>query len=350
MGKLASKENFNDSLNGKQVDIYHLKNQEMEVSITNYGARVVNLLVPDKNRKLVDVVVGFDSFKGFYNSTAPYFGATIGRYANRIANGKFALDGVEYLLPVNNGPNNLHGGPMGFHQVVWDVKPLNNNSLQLEYLSRDGEMGFPGNLSAKVVFTLSTDSELKIDYEATTDKKTICNLTNHTFFNLNGVGTINDHLLAINADTYTPIDATSIPLGVIKPVEGTPFDFKKPTAIGKKIQVNNEQLKNGNGYDHNYIINGESGTIKLAAEVTADKSGITMLVYTTEPGVQFYGGNFMQGEHVLKGGVKDEFRTAFCLETQHFPDSPNQPLFPSTELAPGKLYKSTTIYKFKKKV
>lgn len=344
---LAPASNFNDTLNGKQVSIYYVKNKDIEAAITNYGARVVNLLVPDKKGKMTDISIGFDSFKGFYHSTEPYFGAIIGRYGNRIARGKFTLDGVEYILPLNNGPNTLHGGLGGFHNQVWDATQLSDSSLQLNYQSKDGEMGFPGNLNVKVIYTLTSNREMKIDYQATTDKKTACNLTNHTFFNLNGGGTINDHKLMINAVKYTPVDSTLIPLGKNELVKGTPFDFSQPTAIGARVNDTNTQLKYGRGYDHNFVIGGTEKNIRLAAEVSGDKSGIIMQIFSSEPGLQFYGGNFMQGKNDLKRGSKDNFRTAFCLEPQHFPDSPNQPAFPSTILEPGKVYETVSIYRFR---
>jgi aldose 1-epimerase len=347
MNSLVPRENFADTLNGKKISIYYLKNKNIEAAITNYGGRVVNLLIPDKDGKMVDVAIGFDNFKGFYNSKEPYFGATIGRYGNRIAKGKFKIDGVEYTLPLNNGVNTLHGGAGGFHNVVWDATQLSDSSLQLNYLSKDGEMGFPGNLTVKVIYTLTAGREMKIEYEATTDKKTVCNLTNHTFFNLNGGGTINNHLLMINADKYTPVDSTLIPLGKNESVEGTPFDFIKATAIGARVNDTNIQLGYGKGYDHNFVVNGEAGNLLMAAEATGDMSGIVMQIFSTEPGLQFYGGNFMQSKNELKGRSKDDFRTAFCLEPQHFPNSPNQPNFPSTILEPGKIYKTVTVYLFK---
>ncbi len=343
--KLVDQDAFSDTLNGKMVSIFYLRNDGIEASVTNYGGRVVNLLVPDANGKMVDVSIGSANFKDLYN-TNNNFGATIGRYGNRIANGKFKLDGVEYTLPQNNGKNTLHGGPGGFHNVVWDPKQLSDSTLELTYLSKDGEMGFPGNLNVKVTYTLTSDKELKIDYEATTDKTTVCNLTNHTYFNLNGSGTINNHILQINADEYTPIDSTFIPLGKNEPVKGTPFDFTTPTAIGARIDEKNTQLEYGKGYDHNFVIRGTG--YRKAAELRGDKSGIIMEVFTVEPGLQIYGGNFMDSSRPLKYGMKDDFRTAICLETQHYPDSPNQPSFPSTTLKPGEVYKTVTTYKFGK--
>jgi aldose 1-epimerase len=347
---LPSRAAYQQTIDGKSTDLYVLKNKNnMQAAITNYGGRLVSLLVPDEKNNLVDVVIGFDSVQQYVNSTEPYFGATIGRYGNRIAKGKFKLDGKEYTLFTNNGVNTLHGGKKGFQAVVWDAKQIGETALELTYVSKDMEEGFPGNLSIKVTYTLTNDNELKLDYEATTDKKTVVNLTNHAFFNLNGqgTGTINNHSLTINADKYTPVDSTLIPLGKNEPVENTPFDFRKPATIGSRIEVKDAQLKNGSGYDHNYVLNAnkENG-LNHAATIVADKTGIVMDVYTQEPGLQFYGGNFMQSKNSMKGGVKDDFRTAFCLETQHFPDSPNQPSFPSTVLEPGKVYKTTSVYKF----
>jgi aldose 1-epimerase len=343
---------FKDSLDGKTTALYILRNRNnAEVAITNYGARVVSLLVPDKNGAMTDVALGYDSIGKYIHQPETYFGAIVGRYGNRIARGKFKLNGKEYKLPTNNGPNSLHGGLHGFGAHVWDAKKLNDSTLELTYLSQDQEEGYPGNLQAKVTYTLSGDSanSLKIDYEATTDKPTVVNLTNHTYFNLNGQGsgTINNHLLQLNADKYTPVDSTLIPTGKIEPVAGTPFDFRQPTAIGARIDSPNQQLKFGKGYDHNFVLNPNKGAgLDLAATVLGDQSGIFMEVLTDQPAIQFYGGNFMNGSNPLKGGKKDDHRTAFCLETQHFPDSPNEPSFPSTELRPGQQYKTTTVYRF----
>ncbi|HYH14021.1 MAG TPA: aldose epimerase family protein [Flavisolibacter sp.] len=348
---LPDRRNFQDTVDGKSTDLFVLKNSKgMALAITNYGGRFVGLLVPDKEGKQRDIVVGFKSLDEFINSTEAYFGATIGRFGNRIAKGKFSLDGKEYTLFTNNGPNTLHGGKKGFQAVVWDARQLNDSTLELTYLSKDGEEGFPGNLNVKVTYGLTANNEVTMNYEATTDKKTIVNLTNHAFFNLNGEGsgTINNHLLQINADQYTPVDSTLIPTGKLEAVTGTPFDFTKPTAIGSRIDtINNVQLKYGKGYDHNFVLRGGKGTaMKQAATIVGDQSGIVMDVYTQEPGLQFYGGNFMQSQNTLKSGSKDDFRTAFCLETQHYPDSPNQPSFPSTVLNPGQTYKTSSIYKF----
>lgn len=343
--------NFEDTIDGKSAGLYILKNKDGAcAAITNYGGRLVSLVVPDKDGKPTDVVVGFKNVQEYVHSTEPYFGATIGRVGNRIAKGKFSLDGKTYTLFTNNGPNTLHGGKKGYQDVVWDAVQHGDSTLQLKYLSKDREEGFPGNLDITVVYTLAKDNALKIDYQATTDKRTVVNLTNHAFFNLNGEGsgTINDHLLQINADKYTPVDPTLIPTGKLEPVEGTPFDFREPTAIGKRIDtVHNQQLKNGGGYDHNFVLNdSDPSSLHLAAEATGDQSGIVMKVYTTEPGLQFYGGNFMQAKNTFKSGAKDSYRTAFCLETQHFPDAPNQKNFPSITLDPGQEYHTSTIYQF----
>jgi aldose 1-epimerase len=339
---------FNQTIDGKEVKLYTLQNKNgIKAAFTNYGGRLVSLMVPDKAGKMTDVVVGFKSVDDYKKSTEPYFGATIGRYGNRIAKGKFKLDGKEYTLSLNNGVNTLHGGKKGFQYVVWNAEQPNANTLVLTYISRDMEEGYPGNLEVKVTYALTDNNELKMDYEAVTDKKTVVNLTNHAFFNLNGEGsgTILDHLVQINADKYIPVDSTLIPFGKIDPVAGTPFDFRKPKSIGSRINVKSEQLTNGKGYDHNWVLNTSSG-LNHAATVTGDKSGVVMDIYTQEPGLQFYSGNFMQGKNTFKGGAKDDFRTAFAMETQHFPDSPNQPQYPSTVLVPGKKYATTSIYAF----
>jgi len=343
---------FQKEIDGKKTNLYILKNKNnMQAAFTNYGGRLVSLLVPDSAGNQVDVVVGFDGIDGYSQSTEPYFGATIGRYGNRIAKGKFTLDGKEYTLATNNGQNSLHGGKKGYQYVVWDAKQPNGHTLELSYLSKDMEEGYPGNLNVKVTYTLTDDNELKMDYEATTDKRTVVNLTNHAFFNLNGEGsgTVLKHTLQIYADQFTPIDTTLIPLGTNIPVKDTPFDFNTPTAIGKRIDAVNDQIAAGKGYDHNYVLNGTKGLgMTHAATVKGEKTNIVMDVYTQEPGLQFYSGNFMQSKNKFKGGSTDDFRTAFCLETQHYPDSPNQPSFPSTILAPGKVYKTSSIYKFSK--
>ncbi|TCK80869.1 aldose epimerase family protein [Albibacterium bauzanense] len=339
---------FEKTINGKEVKLYTLENAEgRKALITNYGGRLVSMQVPDKTGNLVDVIAGFDSIEGYQHSTEPYFGATIGRFGNRIAKGKFSLDGKDYQLFINNPPNTLHGGKVGFQDVVWDAVQIDQSTLELNYLSNDMEEGFPGNLKVKVTYELNDQNELKISYEATTDKNTFVNLTNHAFFNLNGdhSGTILNHLVKINADQYTPVDSTLIPIGEIITVKDTPFDFTSSKIIGKDIETQNEQLKYGNGYDHNFVLNEHAPTTAVAV-VLGDISGIEMSIYTDQPGLQFYSGNFMQGKNTMKGNHKDDFRTAFAMETQHFPDSPNQPSFPSTLLKPGMTYNSTSIYQF----
>ncbi|MFA6082961.1 aldose epimerase family protein [Mucilaginibacter sp.] len=346
--KLPPASAFEKTIDGKQTHLYILKNKHgMEAAITNYGGRVVSLLVPDKTGKLTDVVLGFESVEGFENSKEPYYGATIGRFGNRIAKGKFKLGGKEYTLVTNNGPNTLHGGKPGFQAVVWDAKMIDSATLELSYLAKDMEGGFPGNLKVKVTYTITDDNAMKVSYEATTDKTTVVNLTNHAFFNLNGEssGTILDHLVQIHADNYTPVDSTLIPTGKVEPVAGTPFDFTKATTIGARINTSNQQLKNGNGYDHNFVLN-QHDINTVIATVIGDKSGIKMEIYTEEPAMQFYSGNFMQGKNEMKGGKKDEFRTSFAMETQHYPDSPNQMSFPTTVLNPGQTYRTQSIYKF----
>jgi len=341
---------FQATIDGKPTDLYVLKNRNgMTAAITNYGGRLVSLLVPDKNGKMTDVVVGFGSVQDYQNSTEPYFGATIGRVGNRIAKGKFTLDGKEYSLATNNAPNTLHGGKKGYQAVMWDASQPNDSTLVLHYFSKDGDENFPGNLDVTTTYSLTANNGFKCDYVAKTDKKTVVNLTNHAFFNLNGEGsgTVNNHLLQIYADKYTPVDSTLIPTGKIDSVAGTPFDFTKPTTIGARLNENNSQLQYGKGYDHNFVLRpAKAGAPIHAATVIGDKSGIVMDVYTTEPGLQFYGGNFMQSKNTFKTGVKDDFRTAFCLETQHFPDAPNHPNFPSIVLTPGKTYHTTSVYQF----
>jgi aldose 1-epimerase len=341
---------FDTTVNGKKVALYTIKNQKgMQASITSFGARVVSVMVPNKDGAMTDVVVGFNNVKQ-YQEAGDFYGAAIGRYGNRIAKGKFTLDGKAYTLPINNPPNSLHGGDKGFDQQVWDAKRTSDSTLVLTYLSKDGEQGYPGNLNVKVTYTVTENNALKIDYWATTDKATVVNLTNHSYFNLNGEGsgTILDHMVQINADNYTPVDSTLIPTGKIEKVEGTPFDFRSPETIGQRIDDGeNQQLKNGKGYDHNYVLNKHAATAPVAT-VRANESGIMMEIYTDQPGLQFYSGNFMAGKNTFKGGKKNDHRTAFCMETQHFPDSPNQPSFPTTVLKPGETYTSQTIYRFSK--
>ena len=347
MNLIPDSQNFLHQVDGKNTALYILHNDKgMSAAITNYGGRLVSLIVPDKNGTPTSVVAGFAGLDGYINSTEPYFGATIGRYGNRIAHGQFQLEGKQYQLSVNNGPNTLHGGKRGFQYKVFDAIQKGDSSVILTYLSANGEEGFPGSLKISVTYTVTSDNELKLDYEATADQTTIVNLTNHAFFNLNGEGsgTIGKHLLYINADRYTPVDSVLIPTGPIETVAGTPFDFTRATTIGSRINDHHTQLKNGNGYDHNFVLNPHSRKTPVA-KVTGDQSGIMMQVFTTEPGLQFYSGNFMQSKNKMRKG-QDDFRTAFCLETQHFPDSPNKPAYPSTVLKPGEVYQSHTIYQF----
>jgi aldose 1-epimerase len=337
---------FNETLNGQKLSLHFLRNSnDIEIAITNYGARIVALIVPDKNHEPVDVVVGFDSLKGYLQSTETYHGAIVGRYANRIAKGRFSLNGKTYQLSINNPPNHLHGGPKGFNNQVWKIEEATGNTIQLSYFSKDGEENYPGNLNVSLSYTLTDQNELIIKYEATTDEATVFNITAHPFFNLNGQGsgTIEDHLLQINANRYTPVDEALIPTGIFT-VDNTPFDFRKEKRIGENINDANEQLQFGGGYDHNFVVNGTG--LRLAGTARADKSGIVMEVITDQPGMQLYTGNFMKSENTIKYGLKDHRREAFCLETQHFPDSPNHPDFPSTVLQPDEVFRSTTVYKF----
>lgn len=340
---------YQRTINGKQTNLYQLTNKNGAiVQITNYGGRIMSIVVPDKNGKPTDVALGYDSVQSNQKKGEPFFGALIGRYGNRIAKGKFNIAGKPYQVQVNDGVNTLHGGTDGFYSKVWDAKKINDQTLELTYLSKDGEAGYPGNVNVKVVYTLTEDNALKIDYSATTDKETVLNLTNHAYFNLSGEGnsTITDHELTIAASGFTPVDTTLIPTGKIQDVKGTPFDFTKAKVIGKDIDAADEQLKNGKGYDHNFVLDKISSD-KPVAIVKSPISGITMEVYTTEPGIQFYSGNFLTGaDKDGKGGKSYGHRSAFCLETQHFPDSPNQPSFPSTTLKPGSTYQTSTTYKF----
>jgi aldose 1-epimerase len=347
----AIKETFGE-FEGKKVDLHTLKNAHgMEVKITNYGGIVTSIKVPDKNNKFDDVVLGFNNLKDYLGNN-PFFGAVIGRYANRIGNAKFILEGKEYTLAKNNWANTLHGGVKGFDKVLWDAEPVTGKegqSLKLTYMSKDGEEGFPGNLNVTVTYTLKDDNSFQIDYHATTDKPTVVNLTNHTYWNLAGEGSggILAHKLMINADSFTPVDRGSIPTGEIRSIQGTPMDFRRPLAVGARIGSDDEQLKFGNGYDHNWVINSrENDKPVLAATVFEPVSGRQMEVYTTEPGIQFYSGNFLNENIIGKSGKGYGPRSALCLETQHYPDSPNKPKFPTTVLKPGEIYRTTTIYKF----
>ncbi len=344
----VEKKLFGKMPDGTDVNLYTLTNANgMQAGIIEYGGAVASLTAPDRTGKFADVVLGMDDLDGYRNQTA-YFGALIGRYGNRIGHGRFKLDGKTYTLPKNNGENTLHGGNAGFDKKLWTVKEAQSAdgpAIELTYVSKDGEEGFPGTLNARVVYTLTNNNELKIDYEATTDKDTVVNLTNHSYFNLAADGgDILQHQVMINADRFTPVDAGLIPTGELKAVKGTPFDFTQSTAIGARIDAKDDQLVKGKGYDHNWVLNGGSGLVK-AAEVYEPKTGRVMEVMTTEPGLQFYTGNFLDGTLKAKGHVIP-FRGGLCMETQHFPDSPNKPSFPSTELKPGQTYKTTTVYRF----
>lgn len=346
------KQPFGKTQDGQAVDLYTLTNPSgMEVSITNFGGIVVTLKVPDRHGKLDDVVLGYDDLAG-YTTNPAYFGAIIGRYGNRIAHGQFILDGATYRLFKNDGDNTLHGGKVGFNKRVWtgkDVSGTEGPALELTYMSKDGEEEFPGNLDVRVTYTLTDRNELHIDYFATTDKPTVVNLTNHSYFNLAGQGNgdILGHEVTLHADRFTPVDLTLIPTGELRAVKGTPFDFTKPTAIGARINQDDQQLKLARGYDHNWVLNsGGKGGPSLAAEAYDPKTGRVLDVLTTEPGVQFYTGNFLDGTIHGKDRKVYNLRYGFCLETQHFPDSPNHPSFPSTVLRPGQEYKTSTMFKF----
>ncbi len=338
---------FGNLPDGKEVDIYTLKNGQSEVRITNYGARIVSLNVPDKNGQIGDVTTGFDTLEEYLQEN-PYFGAVVGRYGNRIANGRFTLDGKNYTLARNNGPNALHGGERGFDKVVWKAKELSGNdpALELTYVSADGEEGYPGTLTTVVTYTLTNNNALKIDYKLSTDKLTVANVTNHAYFNLKGSGDILDHQIQINASRFTPVGASLIPNGELRPVRGTPLDFNVLTPIGARINDSDAQIKFGGGYDHNFVLDSSDGSLAKAVEVYEPTTGRVMEVFTTEPGVQFYTGNFLDGKLKGKRGTIYEKRSAFCLETQHFPDSPNRKNFPTAELHPGQDRESTTIYQF----
>ena len=335
---------------GTPVELYTLRNSHgMEATIMTYGGIVTSLKVPDKHGQFSDVVLGYDNLDGYLKST-PYFGALIGRYGNRIARGKFSLDGVEYTLATNNMPNALHGGLKGFDKVVWTARPLptaNGPSLILTYVSRNGEEGYPGNLLVTAVYSVTENNALRIDFTATTDQKTVVNLTQHSYFNLRGSGDVLGHVVTINADKLTPVDSTLIPTGELRPVAGTPFDFRTPATIGARIgNTNDEQIVFGGGYDHNWVLNKQANELSLAASIYEPVSGRTMEVWSTSPGVQFYSGNFLDGTITGKGGWTYQFRNGFCFEPQHYPDSPNHPAFPTTELKPGETYQNTIIYKF----
>jgi aldose 1-epimerase len=342
------------SVSSLPVELYTLRNTKgIEARISNYGGIVVSLKVPDRAGKIDDVVLGYDTVDGYLEKT-PYFGALIGRYGNRIAKGKFTLNGRQYTLATNNGPNALHGGIKGFDKVVWQVESYSDNqssmaALKLSYVSKDGEEGYPGTLNVTAAYTLTDDNALRLEYTATTDKDTVLNLTQHSYFNLAGTGDVLAHEVMIPADRFTPVDETLIPTGELRPVKGTPFDFNTPTAIGARINQEDEQLKFGNGYDHNWVFDKRIGDLTLLAEVTEPTTGRVLEVLSTEPGLQFYSGNLLDGTIKGKGGRVYNFRNGFCMEPQHYPDSPNHPSFPSVVLKPGQVYKNTIVYRFSTK-
>ncbi|MGA2786219.1 MAG: aldose epimerase family protein [Verrucomicrobiota bacterium] len=349
---IVSHSPFGKTPDGTPVEIYTLCNvRGMEARILTYGGIVQSLKVPDKNGKFDDVVLGYDNLEGYLTNNNPYFGALIGRYGNRIGGAKFTLEGQTCTLATNNGSNSLHGGVKGFDKFVWQAKSWlspDGPALELSYVSKDGEEGFPGNLKVTALYTLTDSNELRLDFNATTNKPTVCNLTHHSYFNLRGQGNgdILGHVVYINSDQTTEVDKELIPTGKIAPVDGTPFDFSKPAAIGARINDPNQQLQYGPGYDHNWVINKPPGRLGLMARVYEPTSGRVMEVWSTEPGLQFYAGNFLDGTITGKGGKVYQWRTGFCMEPQHYPDSPNKPMFPTTELKPGETYQNTIIYRF----
>tara|TARA_B100000963_G_C22621563_1_gene670204 strand:- start:1814 stop:2875 length:1062 start_codon:yes stop_codon:yes gene_type:complete len=346
--QVLDKTNFQTSIGGKETDLFLLENKNLKVFITNYGARIVSLIVLDRFDKPLDVVLGFKSIDDYLKANEPYHGATIGRYANRISKGIFSLDGKKYNLPINNGVNHLHGGPNGFHNKIWNIVSFDKEKIVMSLNSEDGEMGYPGNLDVELTYRI-VDNQLEIYYKATTDKKTPINLTNHSFFNLagEGSGTINNHILKLNSDYYSPVDSNLIPTGEKKTVDDSPFDFRRPKAIGTAINSSDDQIVYGGGYDHNFILNKQrQDTLSLAATVFDPNRGVKMEIFTTEPGIQFYGGNFMDGSDIGKYGKRFLYRESFALETQHYPDSPNIQNFPNVFLLPTEIYKSNSIYKF----
>ncbi len=344
------RQSFGTAPDGTPVELFTLRNAAgVEARISNYGGIVVSLETPDRKGVFGDVVLGYDQIDG-YHKASPYFGCLVGRYGNRIARGRFTLDGQTYTLATNNYPNALHGGVRGFDKRVWTPKPVvtpSGPSLELTYVSADGEEGYPGTLTVKVVYTLTADNGLRLDYTATTDKATVVNLTQHSYFNLAGKGDILGHVVEMPADRYTPVDSTLIPTGVLPSVAGTPFDFRQPTAIGARINQPDEQLKFGGGYDHNWVFTKRAGDLTLLARVTEPTSGRVLEVLSTEPALQFYTGNFLDGTITGKGGWTYQFRNGFCMEPQHYPDSPNQPNFPSVVLRPGETYRNTIVYRFR---
>ncbi|WP_255462357.1 aldose epimerase family protein [Granulicella sp. WH15] len=342
----VTKKPFGTMPDGTTVDLYTLKSTSLEVSITNYGARVVAIRTPDRTGKVANVALGYDTLDDYLHDPSSYYGAVVGRYGNRLAKGQFTIDGHQYQVPQNDHGQSLHGGTHGFDKIVWAAKEI-ANGVELSLVSKDGDMGFPGTLTVHVKYTVAGDA-LHIDYSATTDKTTVINVTNHSYFNLAGEGSglILGHEMQIEADAFTPVDAVLIPTGVLEPVKGTPFDFHKSTVIGDRIGNDDEQLKLGGGYDHNWVLNGPNGVMKTAARAYDPSTGRVLTVTTTEPGVQFYSGNFLTGAKPGHEGHLYPKRSGFCLETQHYPDSPNHPKFPSTELKPGQTMHSTTVFTF----
>jgi aldose 1-epimerase len=350
-GSMIKKEVFGKLSDGREAYLFTLKNSAgMIVKLTDYGASIVSVMVPDRDGKFADVVLGYDSVNGYVNGTV-FFGGVVGRYANRIAGGKFNLDGKTYQATVNDGRNCLHGGKVGFHKVLWTGEPIETSkdpAVKFTYVSKDGEEGFPGTVTVTATYTLTSDNSIRIDYTGTTDKTTILNVCNHSYFNLTGdpMKTILDHELVINADRFTPVDSHLIPTGKLASVAGTPFDFRKMTQVGTRINDNDSQLKICKGYDMNWVLNGYANKVREVAAVYDPSSGRLVDILTDQPGLQFYSGNFLNGSEIGKNGVKYQYRTGLALETQHYPDSPNEPKFPSVTLKPGQTYQTTTIYKF----
>ncbi|HPR31569.1 MAG TPA: aldose epimerase family protein [Prolixibacteraceae bacterium] len=340
---------FQQEIDGEKTDLYTLTGEGgLAMKVTNYGARVVALCVPDKEGKPVDVVFGYKTLQEYIDQPEAFFGAVVGRYGNRIAKGVFELNGEVFQLPVNDGPNHLHGGPKGYFDVVWKARQLSDSKIEFSYVSPDGEEGYPGTLQITMSYELTADNAFSVEYVATTDKATVCNLTHHSYFNLSGEGaeTINDHLLTLYADYFTPVDSTLIPTGELASVFDTPMDFTQPMVIGERADTDFDQLNYGGGYDHNWVLNKNGETVERAAKVESPVTGIVMDVLTDQPGIQFYGGNFLNGSAVGKKGLPYKYRSGLCLETQHFPDSPNKPDFPSTTLLPGEQYTHRCVYKF----
>jgi len=351
MGSAIEKQSFGSTAAGQAVELYTLVNSNgLRAKIMTYGAAMVSLEIPDRTGQMGDILLGYDNLDG-YVKNSPYFNCIVGRYGNRIAKGKFTLDGKEYTLATNNGENHLHGGNRGFDKYLWQAEPFKNDNevgLKLGMLSPDGDEGYPGNLLVNVVYALTNDNQLRIDYLAATDRATVCNLTNHNYYNL-GRGANSDilgHILTLNADRFTPIDRGQIPTGRLEAVKSTPMDFTKPTPIGARINADDEQIKFGGGYDHNWVLNKKDSELSLAAKLYEPTGGRLMEIWTNEPGIQFYSGNFLDGAITGKGGVVYKRRWGLCLETQHWPDSPNKPDFPSGVLRPGRVYKTTTLHKF----